>query len=55
MFSDEASMRMPADEAARSRLYGGIHWSFDNQAGLRSGAEVGEFVTANYLLPAASR
>jgi hypothetical protein len=30
-----------ADEAAMSRLYGGIHYRFDNDAGLRLGRQVG--------------
>src|SRR5262249_35363339 len=28
-----------ADEAGRSRIYGGIHWEFDNRAGLACGRE----------------
>ena len=40
-----------AQEAANSRLYGGIHWSFDNQAGLQAGHSVGEFVAGNLLQP----
>ena len=38
-----------ADEAGRSRIYGGIHYEFDNAAGLASGRGVGEFVAANLL------
>ncbi len=33
-----------AQEAASSRLYAGIHWSFDNQVGLETGRKVGGFV-----------
>src|SRR4029453_11702446 len=29
-----------AEEAANSRLYAGIHWSFDNEAGLEAGRGV---------------
>jgi hypothetical protein len=38
-----------AEEAGASRIYGGIHWSFDNEAGLESGRSVGEFVANNLL------
>jgi hypothetical protein len=38
-----------AEEAADSRLYGGIHWSFDNEVGLETGRDIGGFV-ANHLL-----
>ena len=38
-----------AQEAASSRLYAGIHWSFDNQVGLETGRSVGEFVLDNLL------
>jgi hypothetical protein len=40
-----------AQEAGVSRIYGGIHWSFDNQAGLQAGHSVGEFVSDNLLQP----
>jgi hypothetical protein len=40
-----------AEEAGASRIYGGIHWSFDNQAGLQAGQSVGEFITDNLLRP----
>jgi hypothetical protein len=40
-----------AAEAGRSRIYGGIHWEFDNAAGLASGADLGHFVARNFLRP----
>ena len=40
-----------AEEAGASRIYGGIHWSFDNQAGLEAGHSVGEFIADNLLRP----
>jgi hypothetical protein len=40
-----------AQEAGASRIYGGIHWSFDNQAGLQAGHSVGEFVADKLLQP----
>jgi membrane-associated phospholipid phosphatase len=43
------SIRAAAAEAGLSRIYGGIHFQFDNQAGLSSGDAVGRFVAANCL------
>ncbi len=40
-----------ADEEARSRIYGGIHFTFDSIAGQGIGVNVGEHVVDNYLLP----
>ena len=40
-----------AEEAGASRIYGGIHWSFDNEAGLEAGHSIGEFVADNLLGP----
>jgi membrane-associated phospholipid phosphatase len=40
-----------AQEAGRSRIYGGIHYQFDNQAGLASGRALGQYVSGNFLLP----
>ena len=45
------SFSQAAQEAGASRIYGGIHWSFDNQAGLQAGHSVGEFVAENLLQP----
>jgi hypothetical protein len=45
-FPDQAAFRRDAEEAAISRLYGGIHFSSDNQEGLRLGRRVGERVVA---------
>ncbi len=39
-----------ADEVGLSRIYGGIHFSFDNEEGKRSGAKIAEFVLRNFLL-----
>lgn len=38
-----ASFSAAGLDAANSRLWGGIHWSFDNQAGLTTGQQVGMF------------
>jgi len=40
-----------AQEAGASRIYGGIHWSFDNEAGLQAGHSIGEFISDNLLGP----
>ncbi|MFL6291456.1 MAG: vanadium-dependent haloperoxidase [Thermoanaerobaculia bacterium] len=42
-----------AEEAGQSRIYGGIHWQYDNQAGLASGRALGEYVFFNLLTPRA--
>ena len=38
-----------AEEAGQSRIYGGIHWQFDNKAGLASGTALGEHVFFSVL------
>jgi hypothetical protein len=40
-----------ADEHAMSRLYGGIHYRFDNEAGQQVGRKVAEFVFAHFMRP----
>jgi hypothetical protein len=40
-----------ADEIGRSRIYGGIHFEFDNQRGKACGKQVARYVIANELLP----
>lgn len=44
------SFSQAADEAAESRLYGGIHFRFDNEDGLAGGQSLGRFVVDNYLM-----
>ena len=34
-----------------SRIYGGIHFPFDNVAGKTCGRAIGDYVAANFLLP----
>lgn len=48
------SFSSAAAEAGMSRIYGGIHFSFDNTAGLEAGAALGAYVNANILIPAPS-
>jgi PAP2 superfamily/RTX calcium-binding nonapeptide repeat (4 copies) len=45
------SFSQAAQESADSRLYGGIHWRFDNEVGLAVGDAVGQYVVANFLRP----
>lgn len=43
--------REAAEEAGKSRIYGGIHYEFDNSAGLASGRAVGRHVLRCLLRP----
>jgi membrane-associated phospholipid phosphatase len=40
-----------AEEAGQSRIYGGIHWQFDNTEGLASGRALGRYVAERFLTP----
>src|SRR3989440_6277901 len=40
-----------AEEAALSRLYGGIHFRSANEDGLQAGISIGEWTNSNYLQP----
>lgn len=40
---DFGSFQLAAEDAANSRLWGGIHWDFDNAAGLTLGRSVGAY------------
>jgi hypothetical protein len=40
-----------ADEVGMSRVYGGFHFMFDNVAGKECGRKVGDYISANFLLP----
>jgi hypothetical protein len=40
-----------AEEQSESRIYGGIHYRFDQVAGQRIGRSVAEFVAANFMTP----
>jgi PAP2 superfamily len=44
------SFRAAAEEAAMSRLYGGIHYRFDNDEGLKAGRQVGELIVQRIKL-----
>ena len=43
------SFASAAAEAGRSRIYGGIHFEFDNRDGLAAGAAVGQYVAQTQL------
>ena len=47
------SFSAAAEEAGASRIYGGIHWQFDNAAGLKCGRGVAEFVARHHFRPRA--
>jgi hypothetical protein len=44
------SFRLAAKEAAMSRLYGGIHYRFDNEHGNEAGIRLGEFIVQRLRL-----
>ncbi|MGH8550136.1 MAG: phosphatase PAP2 family protein, partial [Methylococcales bacterium] len=43
------SFSQAVEEAGQSRIYGGIHWQFDNQAGLTAGRALADYVFENTL------
>jgi hypothetical protein len=43
------SFSQAADEAGMSRIYGGIHWQFDNVAGLDSGRALAKNIYSNFF------
>jgi membrane-associated phospholipid phosphatase len=45
---DRNQLRAWAEEAALSRLYGGIHFRGDNEAGLELGERVGRVAISKY-------
>jgi hypothetical protein len=46
-----SSLSEAAEEAGRSRIYGGIHYEFENQAGQQLGQDVAQFVFGSQLAP----
>ncbi len=44
------SFRAAAEEAAMSRLYGGIHYRFDNENGTAAGRKLGQYVVSRLKL-----
>ena len=49
------SFSAAAEEAAASRLYGGIHFRSANEDGLRGGIDIGEWTFAHYMKPKGNR
>jgi hypothetical protein len=47
-----SSIWAAAEEAGQSRIYGGIHWQFDNQEGLAMGRSLARSICRKYLLAA---
>jgi hypothetical protein len=47
--------REAAEEEAMARIYGGVHYRFDQQAGQQVGQSAAEFVFANFMRPRARR
>src|SRR5215472_14292024 len=45
------SFEAAAEEAGRSRIYGGIHYQFDNVAGQQVGRSVADYVVEHVLKP----
>lgn len=45
------SFSQAAEEAGQSRIYGGIHWQYDNQVGLSTGRALAEHVFFDTLAP----
>ena len=46
-----SSFSQAAEEAGRSRIYAGIHFQFDNRAGLQSGRAVGRYIFDRHVQP----
>jgi len=44
-----------AEEAALSRIYGGIHFRSASEDGLQAGSSIGEWTVTHYLLPKGNR
>ena len=51
VFRHFTSLAGCADEIGMSRIYGGIHYQFDNQEGKTCGKRIADHIAANYLLP----
>lgn len=45
------TLTQAAEEAGQSRIYGGIHWQFDNQTALRNGRALADEVFFRFLGP----
>jgi hypothetical protein len=45
------TLSQAAEEAGQSRIYGGIHWQYDNRDAIAGGRALAEYVFANFLRP----
>jgi membrane-associated phospholipid phosphatase len=55
VFRSFSSFSAAANEAAISRVYGGIHFRFASEDGLASGADIGAWTFAHFLQPKGNR
>lgn len=46
-----SSLSQAAEEAGQSRIYGGIHWQYDNRDAIAAGRALADHVVANQLRP----
>ena len=46
-----SSLSQASEEAGQSRIYGGIHWQYDNRDAIAGGRALAEYVFANFLRP----
>ena len=46
-----SGFRQMADEQARSRVYGGIHFTFDNEPSQRLCPRVVDFIAEHFMVP----
>ncbi|MEZ6136990.1 MAG: vanadium-dependent haloperoxidase [Pirellulaceae bacterium] len=46
-----ANFTAAAEEAGLSRIYGGVHFDFDNTAGLAAGRGIGTYIVTDFLVP----
>jgi hypothetical protein len=53
--ADAATLTAQAEEAAVSRLYGGIHWRSDNEVGLEVGRAIGALAVARAQIDGGTR
>lgn len=49
LFREFASFASAANEAGRSRVFGGVHFEFDNSAGLEAGRAIGRLVAGSIM------
>jgi len=55
VFRSFSTCQDAAEEAALSRIYGGIHFRSASEDGLQAGSSIGEWTVTHYLLPKANR